>query len=102
MTSVDGQQARVEAAANQIDYGLGVGASVETLAKDALAAADAVMFGDEAVERVAFELYKDDWWGQPTAWPEPPFADGATLEDYKADYLKTARAVLAALKGDDK
>lgn len=51
---------------------------------------------DEAVEAAAFELYKDDWWGKPTAWPDPPFADDATLEDYKADYLKTARAALEA------
>jgi len=97
--------ARVWAAAEAL-YGTGLDGSPQRDAwladfSKALAAADAVMFDDAAVERIAFALYKDDWWGQPTAWPEPPFADDATLEDYKADYLKTARTVIAALKGDE-
>jgi hypothetical protein len=71
----------------------------------ALSAADAhdrangihhLTLDDATVERAAFELYKDDHWGQPTEWPTGPFADELTLDEFKADYIKLARAVLAA------
>jgi len=58
-----------------------------------------VMFSDEAVERAAFVLYKDDHWGQPTDWPTGPFSDDLTLEEFKADYIKLAKAVIAAFTG---
>ena len=60
---------------------------------------DALMFNDEAIERAAFVLYRDDNWDGPAEWPEGPFADDLTLEEFKADYVKLARAVVAALRG---
>lgn len=51
---------------------------------------------DEAVEAAAFELYKDDHWGAPTAWPDGPFADGLTLDEFKSDYRRLARTTLEA------
>jgi enoyl-CoA hydratase/carnithine racemase len=51
----------------------------------------------EEEDLVAFQLYKNDHWGQPEAWPEGPFADDATLDDFKVDYLITTRRLLDAL-----
>lgn len=42
---------RVNAAAGQIDYALGVGASVEAIARGALQASDEVMFSEVSIER---------------------------------------------------
>lgn len=54
------------------------------------------MIPEEAVDAAAFELYKDDHWGKPTEWPTGPLSDGETLEEFKFDYLRIARATLQA------
>ena len=64
----------------------------------ALAAADAVMFSDQAVERIAQALYSE-WYG---AFPESERPKWSNLsEDLKDEWRVSARAVIAALKGNE-
>lgn len=60
----------------------------------ALAAADAVMFSDEAVERAAEALYMTGPAAKEKHWEDI----GRQRQDY---FKRRARAVIAALKGDD-
>ncbi|MFJ4286626.1 hypothetical protein ACIPY0_13390 [Paenarthrobacter nicotinovorans] len=60
----------------------------------ALAAADAVMFSDEAIERVAVALWNHDF-------PSHPISDVAELLEWtRVRRLEQARLMVAALKGD--
>ena len=84
--------ARVEAAAKVIAERENAGWPVLTSDRDtavqALAAADAVMFSDEAVERAARAIHA---LGTGTKWED-------RHEDIKALYREDARTVIAALK----
>ena len=63
-------------------------------AAEALAAADAVMFSDEAIERAAVALWNHDF-------PSSPIENVAELLKWtRGRRLEQARIVVAALKGD--
>lgn len=81
---------RVEAAAKAIDQIEIHTRGFRDVALAALAAADAVMFSDEAVERAARAEHAEDW--GPGAWD----AQDPTVRE---NYVNGVRVIIAALKG---
>ena len=64
----------------------------------ALAAADAVMFSDEAIERAARELFPTYW--DPEFYHEHSEVTGKLAEESQQACIQHVRAVVTALKGD--
>lgn len=84
--------ARVEAASRAFQHSLPY-LTYDAATREALAAADAVMFDDAAVERAAKAMLAAG--NHLGGWDALPHF----MQD---NYLRDARAVIAALKGDDK
>lgn len=84
---------RVEAACAAIGRTYGADNATKSTAEAALAAADAVMFSEEAVDRVAKALFEADRKFDTWHWEKLPAI-------HHLHWRKQAHAVIAALKGD--